>query len=190
MAFKVEKEIFNGIKVLLPSVFEDERGFFMESYGEDQFKKIGIEERFVQDNHSSSIKGVIRGLHFQYEPALGKLIRVTRGEASLVAVDIRKDSPTLGQWYKEITSEKNKKQIWAPAGFAIGFEVLSDYAEVQYKYTAIYNSKGESVIIWNDPSIGIEWLTKNPILSNRDQNAQTLSEWLEKEESNHFRFLK
>ena len=190
MVFEIEKEILNGGKIIVPNIFEDERGFFMEAYREDQFKKMGIEERFVQDNHSGSIKGVIRGLHFQYEPALGKLIRVTSGEASLVAVDIRKDSPTLGKWHREILSDENKKQIWVPAGFAAGFEVLSDYAEVQYKYTAIYNPKGESVIIWNDPSINIEWFTKNPILSNRDKYAQTISEWLKKEESNYFRFLK
>lgn len=190
MVFKIEKEILNGGKIIVPDIFEDERGFFMESYREDYFEKIGIENRFVQDNHSRSSRGVIRGLHFQYQPPLGKLMRVTRGEASLIVVDIRKDSPSLGKWHREILSEGNKKQIWAPAGFATGFEVLSDYADVQYKYTAIYNPKGESAIIWNDSSVNIEWLTKNPILSNRDKNAQTLSEWLEKEESNCFGYVR
>jgi len=117
---------------------------------------------------------------------MGKLIRVTRGIAYLTGVDIRKNSPTLGKWYGEIVSAKNKKQIWAPAGFARGFCVLSDFAEIQYKCTGIYSNKAESGILWNDPEIGIEWPVSEPILSTKDEIAQTLSEWLKRPESNNF----
>jgi len=158
----------------------------METFRNDQFKDLGLPYDFVQDNHSSSMKGVMRGLHFQWEPPMGKLMRVTYGEAFLVAVDIRKNSPTLGKWYGEIVSAKNKKQIWAPAGFARGFCVLSDFAEIQYKCTGIYSNKAESGILWNDPEIGIEWPVSEPILSTKDEIAQTLSEWLKRPESNNF----
>lgn len=187
MEFKVEKEILGGVLILTPEIFKDERGFFMETYRADQFEKLGIEERFVQDTHSGSIKNVLRGLHFQFDPPMGKLMRITKGEAYLVAADIRKNSPTMGKWYGGIISEANRKQVWAPAGFATGFCVLSGCAETQYKYTAIYNPKGESNIIWNDASIGIDWPIKNPILSNRDKKAGTLSDWLNKEESNRLK---
>lgn len=190
MEFKIEKQILNGVVVLIPEIFEDERGFFMETYREDKFKELGINGRFVQDNYSGSAKNVLRGLHFQWNPLMGKLMRVTRGEAYLVAVDIRKDSPTLGKWYGEIVSDRNRKQIWAPAGFARGFCVLSDYAEIQYKCTGIYNSNSESGILWNDPNIGIEWPITNPIISEKDKNAQTLAQWLAREESNYFRLNK
>src|SRR3989344_3128006 len=112
MEFKIEKETLNGLIVLVPEAFKDERGFFSETYREDKLKELGIEEKFVQDNHSGSIKGVLRGLHFQWDPPMGKLMRVSQGEAFLVAVDLRKDSPTFGQWYGEIVSKDNKKQIW------------------------------------------------------------------------------
>lgn len=190
MEFKIEKEALNGLKVIVPDIFEDERGFFSEIYREDKFRELGINEKFLQDNHSGSIENVLRGLHFQWNPPMGKLMRVTKGEAYLVAVDIRKGSPTLGQWYGEVVSEKNRKQIWAPAGFARGFCVLSPYAELQYKCTGIYNKKGESGILWNDPKINIEWPIKDPIISEKDKNAQTLSEWLKKPESYHFRYEK
>lgn len=186
MKFKIERETLNGLIVLTPEIFEDERGYFIEAYREDKFKELGIIERFVQDNHSGSIKDVVRGLHFQWDPPMGKLMRVTRGEAYLVAVDIRKNSQTLGKWYGEVVSEKNRKQIWAPAGFARGFCILSDYAEIQYKCTGIYNPLGESGILWNDLPIGIEWPIKNPLLSYKDKNAQTLAEWLNKGESENF----
>jgi dTDP-4-dehydrorhamnose 3,5-epimerase len=117
---------------------------------------------------------------------MGKLMRVTRGEAFLVAVDIRKDSPTLGKWLGLKVSEENRLQVWAPAGFARGFCVLSEYAEIQYLCTGIYSNKGESGILWNDPEIGIEWPVKDPILSEKDMKAQTLAQWLESENSNHF----
>jgi len=188
MQIKIESEHLNGIVVLAPEVFEDERGFFMEAYREDQFKELGLPCNFVQDNHSRSQKGVLRGLHFQWEPPMGKLMRVTFGKAFLVAVDIRKGSPTLGKWFGMEVSAENKRQIWAPAGFARGFYTLSDYAELQYKCTGIYNNKGESGILWNDPTIGIEWPDKNPTLSKKDEIAQTFEQWLARPESNFFKY--
>ncbi len=181
-------EYLNGIKVIQPDVFEDSRGFFMEVYRTDEFEKLGLPTHFVQENHSRSQKDVLRGLHFQWEPPMAKLMRVTVGEAFLVAVDIRKGSPTLGKWYGEVISADNKKQIWAPAGFARGFCVLSEVAEIQYMVTGIYNNKAESGILWNDPKIGIEWPVKNPQLSDKDKVAQTLESWLDKSESNFFTY--
>ena len=187
MEFKKISEYLNGVLVIMPEVYEDERGFFMEVYREDQFKKMGITDQFKQENHSGSIKNVLRGLHFQWEPPMGKMMRVTSGEAFLVAVDIRKNSSTLGRWFGETVSSKNRKQVWAPAGFARGFCVLSDFAEIQYLSTGVYNSKAESGIQWNDPEIGIKWPIQNPILSAKDIQAQTLHEWLAKSESNYFK---
>jgi len=186
MEIKVNDTSIKDVKVVIPGIFKDERGFFMETFRVDQFKHLGLPTNFVQDNHSGSVKGVLRGLHFQWEPPMGKLMRVTRGEAYLVAVDIRKDSPTLGDYVGEVVSAENKKQIWAPAGFARGFCVLSDYAEIQYLVTGIYNNKAESGILWNDPDIGIKWPITNPIISEKDKKAQTLDEWLKKTESNNF----
>lgn len=189
MRIEIESEHLNGVVVLRhPDVFEDERGFFVEVYRADQFEALGLPTNFVQDNHSRSRKGVLRGLHFQWDPPMGKLMRVTYGAAFLVAVDIRKGSPTLGRWFGLEVSARDKRQIWAPAGFARGFCVLSDYAEIQYKCTGIYNPKCESGIRWNDPAIGIEWPIKDPILSERDRNAQTLEEWLRSPLSDNFRF--
>jgi dTDP-4-dehydrorhamnose 3,5-epimerase len=188
MKIIVEREALNGAMVLRNEVFEDARGFFLEAYRADMYKDLGIDQPFVQDNHSGSVKNVVRGLHFQWQPQMAKLMRVTRGEAFLVAVDIRKNSPTLGQWIGEFVSERNRRQVWAPAGFARGFCVLSDYAEIQYKCTGIYNNGGESGILWNDPKIGIEWPAKNPILSDKDAKAQTLEAWLKTSESDNFKF--
>lgn len=190
MELKIESVHLGEVKVLVPQVFEDERGFFMEAYRADIFKDLGLPHEFVQDNHSRSCKNVIRGLHFQWDPPMGKLMRVTLGEAFLVAVDIRKGSPTLGQWYGEIISAENKKQLWALPGFARGFCVLSDFAEIQYKCTGIYNPKCESGILWNDSEIGIDWpiQAKDAILSQKDANAQTLKQWVERPESDKFKF--
>lgn len=188
MQLSVESKHLNGIVVVKPEVFQDERGFFTETFRTDQFKDLGLPTEFVQDNHSRSAKNVVRGLHFQWEPPMGKLMRVTFGSAFLVAVDIRKGSPTFGKWYgREITAE-NKLQVFAPAGFARGFCVLSDFAEIQYKCTGIYSNKAESGILWNDPAIGIEWPVKEPILSGKDMKAQTLSEWTKHPESNFFTY--
>ena len=192
MQIQIEAQHLNGLAVLThPDVFADERGFFVEVFRADQFAELGLPTSFVQDNHSRSGRGVLRGLHFQWEPPMGKLMRVTYGSAYLVAVDIRKGSPSLGQWFGMEVSAESKKQIWAPAGFARGFYVLSDYAEIQYKCTGIYNSKAESGIRWDDPRIGIQWPFKNtegPILSEKDKNARTLEEWMASPESDHFRF--
>ncbi|MBN2143227.1 MAG: dTDP-4-dehydrorhamnose 3,5-epimerase [Candidatus Aureabacteria bacterium] len=184
---KIESTHLGDVVVLQPEVFEDERGFFMESFREDQFKSLGLPWLFPQDNHSRSEKGVVRGLHFQWAPPMGKLMRVTYGSAFVVAVDIRKDSPTLGKWFGMEISAKDKKLVWAPAGFARGFCVLSDFAEVQYKCTGIYNPKAESGILWNDPCIGIDWPVKNPTLSKKDESAQTLEQWLKRADSEHFK---
>ncbi len=184
----LSRHLSDGVIVLVPEVFEDQRGFFTETYRADQFRELGLPHEYVQDNHSGSVKGVTRGLHFQYDGPMAKLMRVTNGECFLVAVDIRKGSPTLGQWFGIEASAENRIQVYAPAGFARGFCVLSDFAEVQYKCTAIYNSAGESGILWNDPEIGIKWPVKDPIISDKDRNAQTLAEWLRTPESDHFRY--
>jgi dTDP-4-dehydrorhamnose 3,5-epimerase len=176
--FTIESVHLGEIKVIVPEVFGDHRGFFMESYRKDRFTDLGISDEFLQDNHSRSTKGVIRGLHFQVDPPMAKLMRVTLGAVFLVAVDIRKGSPTLGQWFGLEVSAENKRQVWAPAGFARGFCVLSDVAELQYKCTAIYNPSTEGSIRWNDPEIGINWPAEAPILSDKDAQAQTFAQWL------------
>ncbi len=188
MQIKIESTHLNGVVVLAPEVFQDSRGFFMETYRDDQFQEMGLPTKFVQDNHSGSVKGTVRGLHFQWEPPMGKLMRVTLGTAFLVAVDIRKGSPTLGKWVGVTASAENHRQVWAPAGFARGFCVLSEHAEIQYKCTGLYNNKGESGILWNDPAIGIEWPVENPILSDKDRKAQTLEQWLATSNSDNFRY--
>jgi dTDP-4-dehydrorhamnose 3,5-epimerase len=188
MRINKESEHLNGIIVIASEVFQDERGFFTEVYRKDQFSELGLSMEFVQDNHSRSSKDVLRGLHFQWNPPMGKVMRVTLGSAYLVAVDIRKGSPTLGKWFGMEVSAENKKQIWAPAGFARGFCVLSDYAEIQYKCSGIYNSNAESGILWNDPALRIEWPCKNPIVSKKDEKAQTLEEWLKRPESDFFKY--
>jgi len=160
----------------------------METFRADQFNALGLPSDFPQDNHSRSKKGVVRGLHFQWDPPMGKLMRVTYGTAFLIAVDIRKGSPTLGQWFGLEVLAEERKQVWAPAGFARGFCALSDLVEIQYKCTAIYNSKGESGIRWNDPRIGIKWPVSDCILSEKDQNSQTLSQWLASVNSEHLKY--
>ena len=182
-------EYLNGIVIIQADLFQDPRGFFSEIYREDEFIRLGIASKFVQENHSGSVKNVLRGLHFQWEPPMGKLMRVLRGEAFLVAVDIRKGSPTFGKWHGELVSSENRKQMWAPANFARGFCVLSDFAEIQYLCTGIYNNKAESGILWNDPKIGIEWPVKGePILSDKDKIAHTLDAWVKRPESDNFKF--
>ena len=169
MQIKIIKTDIKDLLIVKPEVFEDKRGFFSEVYRKDQFKQLGLPHDFVQLNHSRSKKNILRGLHFQWEPPMGKLMRVTYGVAYLVAVDIRRNSPTLGKAFGYEVSAENKLNIWAPAGFARGFCVLSKFAEIQYLTTGIYNSTCESGILWNDPGIGIDWPIKNPILSKRDR---------------------
>jgi dTDP-4-dehydrorhamnose 3,5-epimerase len=188
MEIKIESRHLKDVVVLVPDVFRDDRGFFMETFRVDQFERHGLPTHFVQDNHSRSVKGVVRGLHFQWEPPMGKLMRVTSGSAFLVAVDIRKGSPTLGKWVGVEASSENRRQVWAPAGFARGFCVLSDVAEIQYKCTGIYNNKGESGFRWDDPAIGIEWPLRDVSLSEKDRNAQTLAQWLARPESDNFTY--
>jgi len=171
-------------------VFEDDRGFFMEVYRADLFREfadLGLPDRFVQLNHSRSLRGVTRGLHFQWDPPMGKLMRVTRGEAFLVAVDIRPGSPTLGRHASLVANDQNRLQLWAPATFARGFCTLSEIAEVEYLTTGTYNPLAESGIRWDDPVIGIKWPLADPILSTKDTTAQTLAEWLARPEAEHFR---
>jgi len=188
MEIKIESRHLQDVVVLVPDIFQDSRGFFMETFREDQFKAYGLPYHFVQDNHSRSAKGVVRGLHFQWEPPMGKLMRVTQGSAFLVAVDIRKGSPTLGKWAGIEASAENRREVWAPAGFARGFCVLSDFAEIQYKCTGAYNNKGESGILWNDPAIGIQWPVTNAELSEKDKKAQTLAQWLASPASENFKY--
>jgi len=179
MGFRIESTHLGDIVVLVPEIIEDERGYFMEAYRADSLKALGIAWEFVQENQSRSKKGVIRGLHFQWDPPMGKLMRVISGTAFLVAVDIRKNSPTLGKWTGLTASSEDKKLVWAPAGFARGFCVLSDVAEILYVCTALYNPKGESGIRYNDPDIGIRWPDLGGYtLSEKDLNAQSLAQWL------------
>jgi dTDP-4-dehydrorhamnose 3,5-epimerase len=170
--------IGGDVVVIKPMVLGDDRGFFMETYREDNFRDLGLPTSWVQDNHSRSSKGVLRGLHFQWDPSMSKLMRVTRGAAFLVAVDVRKGSPTLGKWYgREVTAD-SKLQVYAPYGFARGFCALTDECEVQYKCTGIYNSGAESGIYYKDPEIGIEWPLTEVTVSAKDANAQSLQVWL------------
>jgi dTDP-4-dehydrorhamnose 3,5-epimerase len=188
MQITIENTNIKDVVIVIPEFFEDERGFFSEIYRKDQFKELGLPNEFVQLNHSRSSKNVLRGLHFQWDPPMGKLMRVIYGIAFLVAVDVRKGSPTLGKWFGMEISAKNGKQVWAPEGFARGYCVLSEVAEIEYLCTGTYNSKGESGVLWNDPEIGIAWPIKNPLLSKKDMNAQSLSAWLKREESNSLRY--
>jgi dTDP-4-dehydrorhamnose 3,5-epimerase len=188
MEIKIESRYLRDVVVLVPDIFQDARGFFMETFREDQFQAHGMPTHFAQDNHSRSTRGVLRGLHFQWEPPMGKLMRVSLGSAFLVAVDIRKGSPTLGKWAGVEASVENRRQVWAPAGFARGFCVLSEVAEIQYKCTRTYNNKGESGIRWDDPEIGIEWPIRDVVLSEKDRNAQTLAQWLSRPESANFNY--
>lgn len=167
-----------GLVVLEPQVFKDDRGFFFESYNEETFRRLGINSRFVQDNHSGSRKGVIRGLHYQICHPQAKLVRVIAGEIFDVAVDIRRSSPTFGKWFGLNLSAENKRMFYIPEGFAHGFLVLSDWAEVLYKTTDFYAPECDRVIIWNDPEIAIDWPLNGiePILSQKDLKGARLKE--------------
>ncbi|MGB7264641.1 MAG: dTDP-4-dehydrorhamnose 3,5-epimerase [Terracidiphilus sp.] len=179
MPLQFESSHINGdVVVVKPLVLGDDRGFFMETYREDNFRDLGLPTNWVQDNHSRSAKGVLRGLHFQWEPPMSKLMRVTHGAAFLVAVDIRKGSLTLGQWFGLEVTADNKKQVYAPYGFARGFCSLTDECEVQYKCTGIYNSGAESGIYYKDPEIGIQWPIEDVQVSAKDAKAQSLKQWL------------
>lgn len=177
--FKFMETSIEDVYIIEPAVFEDERGYFMETYHKEEFKEAGLDFSFVQDNQSKSKKGVLRGLHFQYTKPQGKLVRVIKGEVFDVAVDLRKDSPTYGKWEGVILSEENKKQFYVPEGFAHGFLVLSDEAEFIYKCTDFYDSEDEGGILWNDPDINIEWPIDDideVTLSKKDKEWKTLKE--------------
>lgn len=167
----------DGVKIIQPKVFGDARGFFLETFEKKRYQEmldIGLD--FVQDNHSRSSRGVLRGLHFQKVNPQGKLVRVVRGEVFDVAVDIRPDSPTYGAWEGVILSEENKAQFWLPPGLAHGFVVLSDVADFEYKCTDYYNPAHEECLLWNDPAVGIEWPIENPLLSEKDKLGKLFKE--------------
>jgi dTDP-4-dehydrorhamnose 3,5-epimerase len=177
--FKFTALELEGVFIIEPTVFGDDRGYFMETYQAEEFKKAGIDLEFVQDNQSKSSRGVLRGLHFQYHKPQGKLVRVIKGEVFDVAVDLRQDSPTYGQWTGIILSESNKRQFYVPPGFAHGFLVLSSEAEFTYKCTEFYDGTDEGGIIWNDPDIGIDWpldRVDEILLSDKDKGWGTLKE--------------
>jgi dTDP-4-dehydrorhamnose 3,5-epimerase len=176
---KVTPLVIPDVLLIEPQVFVDDRGFFFESFNQDRFEKaVGKKINFVQDNHSKSVKGVLRGLHYQLPPkAQGKLVRVIQGEVFDVAIDLRKSSPTFGKWAGEILSSDNKKQLWIPEGFAHGFVTLSDTAEFLYKTTDFYSPEQEQSIVWNDETIAIKWpFDFEPELSKKDIVAKIFAE--------------
>lgn len=176
---KITKTKLNGVMLIEPKIFGDHRGWFTETYNEENFKKAGIDTVFIQDNHSfSATKGTLRGLHYQKDPkAQTKLVRCTKGSIFDVAIDIRKESPTYGEWYGVELSEENKKQLLVPKGFAHGFMTLTDDVEVQYKVDELYSPEHDRGIFWGDPEIGIEWpINIQPVLSAKDENAPLLKD--------------
>lgn len=169
---EVIKTSIPDVLIIKPTVFEDDRGYFFESYNKEKFLQHGLDQNFVQDNESKSVKNVVRGLHFQKPPfAQGKLVRVMKGAVLDVAVDIRRNSPTYGQWTSVELTEDNKWMYWVPPGFAHGFATLEDETVFFYKCTNVYNKASEGSIRWNDPALGIDWKLEDPILSEKDKKA-------------------
>lgn len=174
---KVINTKLDGCLIIEPKVFGDDRGFFIETFNVNRYHNLaGISESFVQDNHSHSSKGVLRGLHLQRKNPQGKLVRVLRGEVFDVAIDCRRNSPTYGQWESIILSGDNKKQFWIPPGFAHGFQVLCDSTDFEYKCTTLYDPSDEIAIRWNDPFLNIPWPIKSPKLSDKDAEAPFFSD--------------
>jgi len=174
-----QQSIIPGVIILQPKVLGDGRGFFMETFRADMFAGAGIAGPFLQDNHSGSQQGILRGLHYQIRQAQGKLVRTVAGDIYDVAVDLRRNSPTLGRWVGTLLSAKNKKQLWIPPGFAHGFYVISDWAEVVYKSTDYYAPEWERTLLWNDSALGIEWPLLHgvqPVLSEKDTCGTKFSE--------------
>lgn len=173
-----KKLAITDVVLLTPKVFGDERGFFMETFRHDEFIKHCGNYNFVQDNHSSSGKGILRGLHYQHKQPQGKLVRVTKGEVFDVAVDMRRNSPTFGKWVGEFLSESNKRMLWVPPGFAHGFYVTSDMAEFQYKCTDYYAPGDEYSLLWNDETVGIQWPVADelPKLSAKDAEGRLFAD--------------
>jgi len=179
MPFNIEKTPIEGLVIIEPKRFGDSRGFFMEAYKQSDFANIGIKESFLQDNHSCSAKGVLRGIHFQREPfAQGKLVRVLRGKVWDVAVDLRKKSPTFKKWFGVELSEENSKMFYIPAGFGHGFVALEDDTHFFYKCTNEYNAQCDGGIRWNDPDIAVDWKLDgiNPVISEKDEKLPFLKE--------------
>ena len=173
---KVTKLAIPDVLLIEPKVFEDSRGFFMETYNAERYAEHGMTHSFVQDNHSKSSKGTLRGLHYQLGKPQGKLVHAVQGEVFDVAVDVRLGSPYFGRWVGAILSAKNRKQIYIPEGFAHGFCVLSEEAEFLYKCTDFYSPSDERGVLWNDPDVGIEWPIDEPLLSDKDAISKTLAE--------------
>jgi dTDP-4-dehydrorhamnose 3,5-epimerase len=176
---QIEKNHIDGLRVIKPDVFDDPRGYFFESYNIEKFRQLGIDVLFLQDNESKSGKGVLRGLHFQVPPyEQGKLVRVIRGAVLDVAVDLRKSSPTYGQWASIELSEKNKWMYWIPAGFAHGFLTLEENTVFFYKCTRVYHKEAERSIAWNDPDLKIGWGTETPLVSDKDNTAGSFRDFI------------
>jgi len=174
---KIEKTILDGVLLITPDVFGDQRGFFLETWNKDRYSKAGFPDvNFVQDNHSRSKKGVLRGLHYQLKKPQGKLVQVYRGSVFDATVDIRKGSPTFGKWFGVELNDKNHLQLWVPPGFAHGFCVLSDEVDFCYKCTEFYDPQDEGGVIWNDNEIGIEWPLKEVTTSEKDKKYALLSQ--------------
>ncbi len=188
MTVLIETTSIRDVLVVRPNVLVDDRGSFTEVFRQDTFLQAGLPDIFVQLNESRSTLGVLRGLHFQWEPPMGKLMRVTHGCAFLVAVDLRIGSPTLGRSFTVTLDAKDSGMLWAPAGFARGFCVLSETAVIEYLTTGVYNERAESAVRWDDPQVGIRWPVTEPVLSPRDSTAESLSEWLLRPEAASFRF--
>jgi dTDP-4-dehydrorhamnose 3,5-epimerase len=176
MPIRFTETIFSGVTIIEPQVFRDNRGLFWETFHLGKYAEAGIDRAFVQDNHSHSSRDTVRGLHYQIKHAQGKLVYVVIGEIFDVAVDIRRGSPTFGKWLGLILSEENKKQLYIPEGFAHGFCVLSETADIMYKCTDFYFPEDEGGILWADPELGIDWPVKNPIISEKDLRNPTLKD--------------
>ncbi len=177
-----------GLSLITPTVHGDARGFFVELFNKQSLADAGLPFDVLQHNRSRSGKNTVRGLHFQWEAPLGKIVQVPRGRAFLVAVDIRPNSPTLGKWESRILSEETHEALHLPAGFASGFCALEEVTEVEYYYDAFYNKDGESVILWNDARLAISWPTEAPILSARDSAADSFDAWLARPEAARFSY--
>lgn len=166
----------DGVVLVEPAVHGDDRGFFVETFSRERWRQLGVDTEFVQHNHSRSLRGTLRGLHFQTEPGQAKLIRCARGAILDVAVDLRRGSPTHGQWEGHVLDDERHRQLFVPVGFAHGFAVLSDVADVAYQVSSLYDPATEAGIAWDDPDVGVEWQVADPLLSERDRNAPRLAE--------------
>ena len=175
MAERLETKL-DGVALVEPQVHGDERGFFVETFSREAWAAVGVDAEFVQHNHSRSSKGTLRGLHFQTEPGQAKLLRCARGAILDVAVDLRRDSPTYGQWDAYVLDDERHRQLFVPIGFAHGFVVLSDVADVSYLVSSLYDPATEAGIAWDDPAVGVDWQVADPLLSERDKTAPTLAE--------------